>query len=82
MKNCKFIYDRENCIGCGSCVALDSKNWKMQSDGRSKLLDSEETKEDLFEKEFLDKDFENNLEIAQACPVNTIHIEKENKKII
>jgi ferredoxin len=82
MKNCKYIYDKENCIGCGSCAALDSKNWKMQQEGKSKLLDSEETKEDIFEKEFSEKDFEKNLETAQSCPVNTIHIEKDNKKII
>lgn len=82
MKVCKFIYDRENCIGCGSCATLDSKNWKMQADGKSKLLESEETKDDIFEKEFSEKDLEKNLETAQSCPVNVIHIKKDNKKII
>ena len=82
MKDCKFIYDRENCIGCGACAALDSKNWKMNSDGKSNLLGSEEVQEDILEKEFSEKDFNDNLETAQACPVNTIHIKKDNKKII
>jgi len=82
MKNCKFIYDRENCIGCGSCAALDPKNWKMQTDGKSKLLNSKETKEDIFEKEFSEENLEENLETAHSCPVNVIHIEKNNKKLV
>jgi len=82
MKNCKFIYDRENCIGCGSCAALDPKNWKMQTDGKSKLLNSKEIKEDIFEKEFSEENLEENLETAHSCPVNVIHIEKNNKKLV
>ncbi|MBT6995402.1 ferredoxin [Candidatus Woesearchaeota archaeon] len=82
MKKCKFVYDRENCIGCGSCAALDSKNWKMKPDGKSSLTNSKEIDEELFEKEFQEKDLDKNMEVAQACPVNVIHLEKDKKRLI
>ncbi len=82
MKKCKFVYDRENCIGCGSCAALDPKNWQMKPDGKSSLIDSKEIDDELFEKEFPEDDIDKNMEVAQACPVNVIHIEKDEERII
>ena len=80
MAKYKFIYDMENCIGCGSCAALDPENWKMQPNGKSSLKDSKEIDTELFEKEFSELD--KNLETARSCPVNVIHIKKDNEKII
>ena len=78
----KFIYDMENCIGCSSCAALDSKNWKMQPNGKSSLKDSKEIDAELFEKEFPEENLDKNLETARSCPVNVIHIHKNKNKII
>ena len=25
----KFFHDREGCIGCGACAAIDPDNWEM-----------------------------------------------------
>ena len=82
MKKCKFVYDRENCIGCGSCAALDSENWQTAPDGKSNLTNSKEIDDELYEKEFPEKDLEKNIEIARVCPVNVIHIEKDEERLI
>ena len=32
------IVDKEKCIGCGTCVALAAKSFKMTDDGKSVAL--------------------------------------------
>jgi|TARA_B100001964_G_C14182038_1_gene576742 ferredoxin len=81
MKKCYFLHERESCIGCGACATIDPKNWRMNKDGKSDLLDSEKINTDE-KKEFNNKDLEKNIETAQCCPVNVIHIHKEGKKLI
>lgn len=69
----KIIIEREKCIGCGSCVALCPKYFKMSDDGKSSLeagkRDSTSGNDEL--------DVEK-LECAQtsadSCPVQCIHI--------
>ena len=43
----KAIVDKEKCIGCGSCVALAGKSFKMGDDGKAQAInpagDDEET---------------------------------------
>lgn len=76
-----ITHERANCIGCIACAALDPKNWKMNKDGKSDLIKSE--KIDLTEKkEFQTNELEKNIEVAQCCPVNVIHIIKDGEKII
>lgn len=71
----KIIYEREKCIGCGSCAALCPKYWEMAEDGKSKLLNSsQDAKTGNYELK-TDK-IECNQEAADACPVNIIHIKK------
>ncbi len=82
MAKCKYQHDRENCIGCGSCAALDPKNWRMDPDGKSTLIDSKEIDAELFEKEFPEEDLDKNIETAEACPVNVIHVYKDERKLI
>ncbi len=69
----QIIYDREECIGAGSCTAV-SKNWKMADDGHADPLKKDLSEEDLKE----------NLEAAEVCPVHCIHIihKKTGKKLI
>ena len=78
---CHFLHDKEGCIGCGVCVALDSANWEMEEEGKSHLKGSEE-QEGNEKKEFQEKELKKNKETAESCPVNVIHIHKDNKKII
>ena len=78
---CEFFLDREGCIGCGACAAIDPENWKMNEDGKADLkngtLECGNQK-----KEFDSKDLDKNLETAQSCPVNVIHIKKDDEEII
>ena len=81
MKNCYFLHKRKECIGCGACASMDSENWRMNEDGKSDLLESEKKGDDR-KKEFDEKDLEKNKEVAECCPVNVIHVYKDNKKLI
>ena len=45
----KLVVDKEKCIGCGACVAVDSKHFDFSDEGYSEAisqdnLDSEEIK--------------------------------------
>ena len=81
MKNCYFLHERKSCIGCEACAAVDPKNWKMNEDGKSDLVDGEKIGDDE-KKEFDEKDLEKNKEVAECCPVNVIHVYKDDKKLI
>lgn len=75
----KIEYNRPECIGCGVCAANCPKFWEM-NDGEAKSdlkgakkLDNGRTELDIDE-----KDLNCNMEAAESCPVNVIHI-KDNK---
>ncbi|MBT4334445.1 ferredoxin [archaeon] len=77
MAKYKIIHDREGCIGCGACASLDPNNWEMSSeDGKANLLENTENEKEL------EENFDQSKEVAESCPVNVIHIEKDNEKII
>ena len=77
MGNYKIIHDRDNCIGCGSCVAVAPSFWEMEDDNKSRLVKSQKVGK-KFELEIEDKDLEINLDAAKTCPVNVIHIVNKN----
>ena len=79
MVNKKEIqHDRPNCIGCAACAAINPKDWVMHTDGKSDLVNSENFKEGWQRREIKEEEFKENMEAAEACPVNVIHvIEKE-----
>ena len=64
MAKYRIEYDREGCIGAGSCIGACPKNWTMAEDGKSNVLKTEIDEADLAA----------NKEAAEACPVNVIHI--------
>lgn len=70
----KIIQEREKCIGCGSCVAVCSKYWKMAEDGKSKLLGSKKNSKGNYEIEI--ENPECNQEAVDSCPVQCIVIKK------
>ncbi|MBU1196930.1 ferredoxin [Candidatus Micrarchaeota archaeon] len=78
-------YDRNNCIGAGTCVAADPDNWSMNDDGKADLTNAQTNAATGFlEREIDENELEKMKEAAQGCPVNVIHIiDKESgQKII
>ncbi len=78
-------YERDGCIGAGSCIAASSDDWSMNDDGKADLLNGQQEEQTGFWVREID---ESQLEAlkasAQSCPVNIIHIvEKDTgKKVI
>jgi ferredoxin len=81
MAKIKIEHDRSNCIGCGACASICPSRWYMNKDTKADLIDS--TKVDGWEHLDISSDeFKTNLECAEFCPVNVIHIIKDDEKII
>lgn len=70
-KKYKIIYKKNECIGAFACVAAEPKHWEENED-KADLIGGIHQGEEVYIK-YLD-DLENNLEAAQSCPVNCIHI--------
>lgn len=80
----KIVYNKEECISCGLCSDIDPTDWSMEPGEKADLLDSIKVG-DTYVKEVDDSRIEgkeNNLEVAQGCPVNCIHIERNGKREI
>lgn len=63
-KKYRIEFDRQGCIGAGVCAAICPENWSLADDGKAVYKIEELTEEELAK----------NLEAAQGCPVNVIHI--------
>lgn len=76
----KIIHDRPSCIGCGVCAAINPDHWTMShEDGKSNVVGADEVGTDeVLEIEEVEKD----MEVAEACPVNCIHLYDKEKKLI
>ena len=76
MNQFTIIHDRKDCIGCTACELAAPENWVMEEEDCG--LKSKPKKTKIGEAEF-----PINLEAAQICPVNVIHIhDSKNKKLI
>lgn len=76
MSTFKIIHQRENCIGCNSCVNIAPQNWVMdQSDGKSSLIGGLR-KGNVFIAECFACDLDVNEMAVNACPMNIIKIVK------
>ncbi len=87
MANFKIIHDRPTCIGCGACVAVAPNHWVMNEDGKADIKGCEIKKNaagEIIEEVLFVDDNKEDMDAAQSCPVNCIHIEdlKEKKKLI
>jgi ferredoxin len=80
MAKYKITHHRDECIGCGACEAVSPKSWQMKSDNKVMLKGSKKGSGEIYalEADNLDK----NMEAAESCPVNCIHIEENGKKKI
>lgn len=79
-KTFKLLHDRTNCIGCGACAVIADKFWEMNDDGKSDIINGVDRPDKWQEKQIPESDFELNLEAAESCPVEVIHIEDEETK--
>jgi len=84
-KNYRIRHDRPNCIGCTACASIEPLFWEMSViDGKSDIIGSK-TGEDGWEELDIGKgDFQLNMDAAEACPVNVIHLIQigDNKQLI
>ena len=75
MYKMKIRLDRKNCIGCGSCVAICPKFFKMSEDGKSALIKGILDKTDGFECLEIDST-DCAQDASDSCPVQVIHVIK------
>lgn len=82
----KYIlqHDRPNCIGCSACEAVAPEFWEMMEDGKSDIKNSRDLSNGWQELEISEKNFQENKDAADSCPVNVIHLvnKKTGEKII
>ena len=75
----KIIHVRSECIGCTACVASAEDFWEMNEDGKSDLKNSKYEGET---QELELNELKSNMDAAQVCPINCIHIFENGKKLI
>jgi len=77
-------HNRPDCIGCAACEAVAEEFWEMKEDGKSDIKGGKNLENGWQELDFKEKNFEENKEAADSCPVNVIHIIKKDtgEKII
>ena len=75
MTKYKISHERELCIGCCACEAIDPEHWKMNGDCKVDLVGAKKKEgADVFELEV-----EENKEVkesAESCPVECIKVEE------
>lgn len=77
----KIIHQREDCIGCNSCVEYASCYWKMMDDGKSQLIGATK-KGKVYVKEIVELEVEQNEMAAISCPMRIIKIVNDQGKEI
>lgn len=76
-KKIRITYDRQNCIGAGSCCIVCPKFWKMADDGKADFIGAKKNlKTDKYELELNagEKTLKCLKESASSCPVQVIKI--------
>ena len=73
-----IIYERKGCIGAGVCAAIADKHWVMNEDGKADLVDSKNDAEGNWVREITQEEFDVNMQSAEGCPANVIHIIKKS----
>lgn len=80
MAKYKVIHFKKDCISCGACAAINPKFWEMDTDGLAHLKGSVKVDEHYELETDSEEDAESNQEAADVCPVNIIHLKKEEVK--
>ncbi len=74
----KIEHERPNCIGCSACAGVCPDFWQMDSDGKSRLVGGTDRPDEVTERVIGEADLQPNMDAAQSCPVNVIHITNES----
>lgn len=61
----KITIDKNKCIGCGVCVAIADKTFRIGTDGKSELVDNPSDNEEIIQ------------QAIDSCPVGAISWSKE-----
>ncbi|EKE05390.1 MAG: Ferredoxin III [uncultured bacterium] len=77
----KIIQNKENCIGCNSCVEYAPDYWEIGEDGKATLKRSV-NKNGHQILDVNDFELEKNKLAADACPMSCIQIVDDKGKII
>ena len=64
----KLILDEEKCIGCGACIALDSKHFDFNDEGLSSVISQDDLESE---------DLQNAI---HSCPVNAIKLAEHDEE--
>lgn len=75
-KKYKILHDRPGCIGCSACAAVAPDHWEMNDDGLSDIKGGKNREDSWQEKEISEEEFKENMEAAESCPVNVIHLKR------
>lgn len=62
----KIVVNKDTCIGCGACIAIDDAHFTFDEDGKSKVI-SQENIESV-----------ETTNAIESCPVAAITIEEAN----
>ncbi len=78
MVDVEILHEKFKCIGCATCSALAPKYWEMEGvkatlKGGEKHENETETLVQVMD----EKDFEENKQADESCPVNCIHVKKK-----
>jgi len=73
MGKIKIIYNRNECIGAGTCSALNKELWAMSGDGLATLKGATE-KNGICEVELADSEYERQCSVAGNCPSGCIKV--------
>lgn len=66
-------YDRNKCIGAGTCVEFAPETWELDNEGKAKQKKTKITEAEL----------DNNVKAAKSCPAQAIEIyDEKGKKIV
>jgi ferredoxin len=71
----KIRHNRPDCIGCNACANIAPAFWKMSDeDGKSDVIGAKTGDDEWEELDIDEASFETNMDAAESCPVNVIHL--------
>ncbi|GEM_PF-3499762 len=62
---------------CAACAGVAPDHWEMNADGKSDVIGCTKRDDEWEEKDITDAEYDANLQAAQSCPVNVIHLVKK-----
>ncbi len=77
MDRYRVTYDRKGCIGAGECEALSPELWKLESNGKAKLIGAAlDDKTQKFIIEMDETQAKKQQAVAGSCPTGCITVKK------